>query len=119
MKTIIFKDFDGHEWSVSQPRIDSAFPEIMKRLKEVVPVETVDAEKIKNMVASIEIDCQRDITPAEANKLVSTIKQYIIQEIDVAEKYYIGKKQRQETRGKHGNRKETRETKDTKDTKDT
>ena len=91
MKIVEFYDFQGHKWAISQPRIDNAMPLIQKRIKKTMPVETVDAEKMKSMVASIEIDCQRDITPAEANQMVNTIKEYIIHEIDVADKFYLSK----------------------------
>lgn len=56
-----------------------------------MPKETIDADKFKQMIASIDIDCQRNITPDEANTMVEAIKNYLIQEIDRAEKYYLGK----------------------------
>ena len=56
-----------------------------------MPKETVDADKLKKLIDGIAIDVQRNITPDEANTMVETIKTYIIQEIDRAEKYYLGK----------------------------
>ena len=91
MKAFRYIDHDGEEYEVGALREDSALPYIQKRLGEVVPKETVDAEKLKRLVAGIEIDVQRNITPDEANTMVNTIKTYIIQEIDKAEKYYLGK----------------------------
>ena len=91
MRTFRYTDFEGNKKVQKQLGEDSALPYITRRIEYFMPKETVEADKLKAMVASIEIDCQRDITPEEANGLVKTIKDYIIDEIDRLDKYYVSR----------------------------
>lgn len=89
MSKFRYIDRDGKEYEVGQRRIESGFPYIEKRIKYCMPKETVEVEKLKALVESIAVDVQRNITPDEANTMVSTIKNYILQELENAEKFYI------------------------------
>ena len=95
MRTFKYIDFaTGKEKILKQLGEDSALPYITRRIEYFMPRETIEADKIKATIASIAIDCQRDITPEEANKMVETIKEYLIQEIDGAEKFYVSKERK-------------------------
>lgn len=89
MKSIEYTDFDGKRKKTWQPRIDNALPIINERIAHAMPIETVSADRIKALIDSIEIDCQRDITKDEAYTMLKTIKGFLIQEIDKAEKFYV------------------------------
>lgn len=102
MKAIRFFANDGKEYEIWQPRIDTAFEFIRKRLERSVPVETIEAEKLKSIVAGLDVDVQRPITPTEANQMVSTIKEYIIGEIESAKKFYVSEKESENERLKNG-----------------
>lgn len=91
MRSFEYTDFEGNKKIQKQLGENSALPYITRRIEYFMPKETVEADKLKAMVASIEIDCKRDITPEEANKLVTTIKDYIIDEIDRLDKYYVSR----------------------------
>ena len=89
MKAIEHYDLKGNKIKTWQPRIDNALPIIEKRMQHAMPVETVDADKIRDLVSSIDIDVQRDISRAEAYQMLKMIKDFILQEIDKADKYYV------------------------------
>ena len=56
-----------------------------------MPRETIEADKLKKTIQSIAVDVQRNITPDEANMMVDNIKQFLISEIDGAEKFYVSR----------------------------
>ena len=56
-----------------------------------MPKETIEADKLKKTIESIAVDVQRNITPEEANMMVDNIKQFLISEIDGAEKFYVSR----------------------------
>lgn len=91
MKKFRYRDFQGNLWEQKDLKIDSALPYIGKRINNCAPKETVDADRLKKIIASIAVDCQRSITPDEANTMVESIKNFIIGEIDKAEKFYVNK----------------------------
>lgn len=92
MKKFRYLDRDGKTYEVGIKGIDSALPFIQKRFERWMPVETVETEKLKKTVEGIAVDIQRPLQPAEAYKMVETIKGFILQEIDNAEKFYISRK---------------------------
>ena len=89
MKKLIFKDLDGDLCEADVNGIDTALPFIQKRIERNMPVETVDSEKLKKHIESMNINCTRALSAKEANVLVATIKRYVINEINKAEKFYV------------------------------
>lgn len=100
MKTFRYKDFRDGEWYEAKVSgINNALPIIQEKIERNMPVETVDADKLKKLVASLNITCHKDLTKEEANKLVTTILGYIIGQIDKAEKYYVDRSQKIKKKG--------------------
>lgn len=96
MKKFIYKDLDGKSYEVGVKGTDNALSVIQKRIEINMPVETVEAEKLKKTIESIAVDVQRNITPDEANMMVNNIKDFLISEIDNAKKFYVSKKGKNE-----------------------
>ena len=94
MRTFKYVDLDGEEKEHRQLGENSALSFIEKRIEYWMPKETIEADKLKATVASIDVDVQRNITPEEANQMVKTIKDFIISEIDGAEKFYVSKERK-------------------------
>lgn len=94
MKRIVYKDRDGDWYEAVANGIDNLLPLINEKIERNMPVETVDADKLKANIASININCSRGLTAKEANTLVFSMKQLVIQEINKAEKYYVSQKQK-------------------------
>lgn len=90
-----YQELNGKTYEQKVLKEESAFPFIEKRIERAMPIETVEADAIKKTVSGIAIDCQRSITPEEAYGMVDTIKNFIISEIDNAEKFYIDRKVRE------------------------
>lgn len=91
MRKFKYKGRDGELYEVGIRGYDSALPLIQKRLEYWMPKETIEADKLKKTIQSIAVDVQRSITPEEANMMVENIKNFLISEIDSAEKFYVGK----------------------------
>lgn len=87
MRTFRFIDVDGNKYELSQNRIDSALSYIQKRIEYYMPIDVIEAEKLKKTVEQIAIKCTENITPEEAMALVETIKRFVISEIDNAQHY--------------------------------
>lgn len=94
MKTFKYKDFRDGEWYEAKVSgINNALPLIQEKIERNMPVETIDADKLKKLIASMNVTCHKDLTKEEANKLVTTILGYIIGQIDKADKYYVDRSQ--------------------------
>ena len=91
MRIYRYIDLDGEEKEHRELGDDCALSFIEKRLEYWMPKETIEADKLKKTVASIAVDVQRNITPDEANMMVDNIKQFLISEIDGAEKFYVSR----------------------------
>lgn len=94
MKRFIYKDHQGDWCEARVNKIDNAMPYIERLIERNMPVETVDADKLKKLIASLNVTCHKDLTKEEANKLVTTILGYIIGQIDKADKYYVDRSQK-------------------------
>lgn len=89
MKKFIYKDHQGDWCEAKINGINNAMPYIERRIERSMPVETIEVAKIRELVSSMKVTCHRDLTKEEANKLVTTILGYIIGQIDKADKYYV------------------------------
>lgn len=95
MKVFRYKDFRDGDWYEARVNgIDSALHAINEKIARNMPLETVDADKLKANIASININCSRGLTAKEANTLVFSMKQLVIQEINKADKYYVDRSQK-------------------------
>ena len=94
MKIFRYKDHQGDWCEARVNKIDNAMPYIERRIERNMPVETVDAQKLKANIASLNINCSRALSAKEANLLVLSIKQLVLQEIDKAERYYVSPSQK-------------------------
>ena len=91
MRSFKYTDFEGNKKILKQIGEDSALPYITRRIEYFMPKETVEVDKLKKTIESISVDVQRNITPQEANMMVDNIKNFIIGEIDGAEKFYVSR----------------------------
>ena len=91
MKKFRYTDFDGKTYERVIKCEFSALPYIQKRIEHSMPVETINSDKLRATVNSIAVDVQRNLTPAEVQQMLDAIKQFLLQEIDDAEKYYVNR----------------------------
>ena len=92
MNKMIFKDFNGDLYETGNLGERSALPHIDKRFEHLLPVETISTDRMRGIVAGLNIKCTRALTVDEANTLVLTIKKFIISEINKSEKFYVDRK---------------------------
>ena len=92
METIRYTDLDGKTYEQKIAGEKSALPYIQKRFERLIPVETISTDDLRATIQSIAVDVQRNLTPAEVQQAVDAIKNFMLQEIDNAEKYYVDRK---------------------------
>ena len=90
-KYITFLGMDGKKYRAEKKGYDSALSVINDMIDGVMPLETVNIEKVKNLIQEVHVEFKRDMTALEAMAVIEAIKDALVKEVDKLQKYYVSR----------------------------